>query len=57
MMREAVGGILWDVVWRDLVHMAVYAAIALLLGLALKAPINRASAKFVASAKKSKLIH
>lgn len=57
MMREAVGGILWDLVWRDLLWMAGYAGITLILGLALKKPINRASAGFVRSVKRSKLIH
>ncbi|CAH0120488.1 MULTISPECIES: YhgE/Pip domain-containing protein [unclassified Paenibacillus] len=57
MMREAVGGILWDIVWRDLIMMAVYAGIALVIGLALKTPINKASARFVRKAKESGLIH
>ncbi|MET3290977.1 UNVERIFIED_CONTAM: putative membrane protein [Brevibacillus sp. OAP136] len=57
MMREAVGGILWHVVTRDLMMLAVYVGIFLLLGLALKKVINRASAGFIQKAKESKLIH
>ncbi|WP_058300857.1 YhgE/Pip domain-containing protein [Gorillibacterium timonense] len=57
MMREATGGILWDIVQLDFLRMAVYAGVALLLGLALKAPINRASSSLVRQAKRSKLIH
>lgn len=57
MMREAVGGILWDVVQRDLLMMCVYIAITLVIGLLLKTPLNRSSAKFVRKAKESKLIH
>ncbi|RAV18705.1 YhgE/Pip domain-containing protein [Paenibacillus contaminans] len=57
MMREAVGGILWDIVVRDMIMLAVFAGIALVIGLALKKVINRASASFVSKAKESGLIH
>lgn len=57
MMREAVGGILWDIIMEDLVMMAIYIGITLLIGLALKKVINKSSAKFVSRAKESKLIH
>ncbi|MFF2157437.1 YhgE/Pip family protein [Paenibacillus chitinolyticus] len=57
MMREAVGGILWDIIMGDLVMMAVYIGITLLIGLALKKVINKSSAKFISRAKESKLIH
>ncbi|OBZ10162.1 YhgE/Pip domain-containing protein [Bacillus sp. FJAT-26390] len=57
MMREAVGGILWDIVARDLVALAIFAGVALLLGLALKKWINRYSVKMVEKAKESGLIH
>lgn len=57
MMREAVGGILWDIVLRDLLALAVYAGLALLIGLGLKRIINRTSEPFVAKAKESGLIH
>lgn len=57
MMREATGGILWDIVWYDFLMMLVFAGIALILGLALKTPINRMSAGFVKKAKASKIIH
>ncbi|GIP40430.1 phage infection protein [Paenibacillus sp. J31TS4] len=57
LMREAVGGILWPIVTRDLLLLAVFAGIALVLGLTLKKPLNRASARLVQKAKSSKLIH
>ncbi|QIC06848.1 YhgE/Pip domain-containing protein [Brevibacillus sp. 7WMA2] len=57
MMREAVGGILWDIINRDIIMMTVYAGIALIIGLALKKFINRSSAKLVKKAKESQLIH
>nr|WP_138753896.1 YhgE/Pip domain-containing protein [Paenibacillus sinopodophylli] len=57
MMREAVGGILWDIVVRDLIALAVFAAAALLLGLALKKWLNRYIFKMMEKAKQSKIIH
>ncbi|MVP01656.1 YhgE/Pip domain-containing protein [Paenibacillus lutrae] len=57
LMREAVGGILWDNVYSDVFMMAVYVGITLLIGLALKETINTASRNLVKKAKESKLIH
>ncbi|CAI6081644.1 YhgE/Pip domain-containing protein [Cohnella sp. JJ-181] len=57
MMREAVGGILWDIVRISSMYMIVYAGAALALGLALKRPINRLTAGSVRKAKESRLIH
>lgn len=57
MMREAVGGILWDIVVRDLIALAVFAGISLLIGLALKKWINPFTTKMLEKAKKSGLIH
>ncbi len=57
MMREATGGILWDIVQRDFWMLLMFAGIALVLGLALKTPINKISHGMVEKAKKSKLIH
>ncbi|MFX3635765.1 MAG: YhgE/Pip family protein [Candidatus Pristimantibacillus sp.] len=57
LMREAVGGMLWDVVRADILCLAVFAGLALLAGLALKKIINRLSAGFVNKAKESDLLH
>ncbi|MGC5325792.1 YhgE/Pip family protein [Brevibacillus sp. SYSU BS000544] len=57
MMREAVGGILWDIVQVDLIMMGLFVSITLVIGLALKNVINQTSAPFVKKAKESKLIH
>ncbi|GGA54258.1 phage infection protein [Kroppenstedtia guangzhouensis] len=57
MMREAVGGAIWEIVWKDLSILGVFAALALLIGLALKEPINRKTSKLMESAKASQLIH
>ncbi|MEF3305098.1 YhgE/Pip domain-containing protein, partial [Paenibacillus sp. GYB003] len=57
LMREAVGGIVPDIVVRDLCLLGVYAALALILGVTLKHWINRVSAKLVKKAKQSGLLH
>ncbi|SDD13756.1 putative membrane protein [Paenibacillus sp. UNCCL117] len=57
LMREAVGGLIWDVAVRDLAILAVYAGLALLIGLGLKKWINASSAKLVHKAKESRIIH
>lgn len=57
LMREAVGGMLWDVVQANILCLAAFAGIALLAGLALKKTINRLSAGFVNKAKESDLLH
>ncbi|MBY0122775.1 YhgE/Pip domain-containing protein [Bacillus sp. S/N-304-OC-R1] len=57
LMREAVGGILWDVVRHDLLYLSCFVTIMLLLGLTLKDLVNRSTAKFVQKAKEGKLIH
>lgn len=57
MMREAVGGILWDVVQEDLYMMSAYVGLILLIGLALKKTINRSTANLVKKARSSHLIH
>lgn len=57
LMREATGGILWDVVKQDLLILALCAVIALVFGLLLKKPLNKVSHGFVEKIKETKLIH
>lgn len=57
MMRESVGGIIWSIVRNDLLIMAIFAAVTLMIGVALKGVINQLSAGLVKKAKESKLIH
>ncbi|EOW9529357.1 YhgE/Pip family protein [Bacillus cytotoxicus] len=56
-IRETVGGMLWDIVIRDLLVLSVFVVIMLILALLLKTPINKSSEKFVENAKGSKIIH
>lgn len=56
-MREAVGGILWDVVARSLPLLALFAAGSLVIGVGLKEIINAKAARLVKKAKESRLIH
>lgn len=57
LMREAVGGILWDIVQKDMLILCLFALLFFLIGIFLKRPINRVSDNFVKKAKESKLIH
>ncbi|MGE6256333.1 YhgE/Pip family protein [Heyndrickxia sporothermodurans] len=57
MMREATGGVLWEIVQKDLLMLSTFTVITLLIGLFLKKPFNKTSAKFVENAKRSKLLH
>ncbi|MDZ5605991.1 YhgE/Pip domain-containing protein [Bacillus pseudomycoides] len=56
-LRETVGGMLWDIVIRDLLVLSVFIVIMLIIALLLKTPINKSSEKFVENAKGSKIIH
>lgn len=57
LMREAAGGIVWDVVKRDLAVFAFFAIITLLFGLLLKGPIEKYGGGLKRKAQQSRLIH
>ncbi|GGE55895.1 YhgE/Pip domain-containing protein [Priestia taiwanensis] len=57
LMREATGGILWDIVYRDVAILFIFVIIMVIIGLLLKERINKSSEKFVKKAKESKVIH
>lgn len=57
MMREAVGGIIWEIIIKDLLRLSVYVAFALTVGLSLKKMVNRSTESLVKKVKESKLIH
>ncbi|EOO13568.1 MULTISPECIES: YhgE/Pip domain-containing protein [Bacillus cereus group] len=56
-IRETVGGMLWDIVTRDLLVLSAFVVIMVVAALLLKTPINKSSEKFVENAKGSKIIH
>ncbi|MCM3567820.1 YhgE/Pip domain-containing protein [Neobacillus mesonae] len=57
MMREAVGGILWEVVKTDLLILFFITIVTLLFGLVLKKPIEKYGRAIKKKAKESRLIH
>lgn len=57
LMREAVGGIVPDIVTRDITMLLIYVVISVVLGIGLKKIVNRAAAKWVMKAKSGHLIH
>ncbi|PFJ15377.1 phage infection protein [Bacillus cereus] len=56
-IRETVGGMLWDIVTRDLLVLSAFIVVMIVAALLLKTPINKSSEKFVENAKGSKIIH
>lgn len=56
-IRETVGGMLWDIVIRDLLVLSAFVVVIVVAAILLKTPINKSSEKFVENAKGSKIIH
>ncbi|MEJ9279936.1 YhgE/Pip domain-containing protein [Ureibacillus thermosphaericus] len=57
LMRETVGGMLADIVIRDIVCLLLFLAGAFLIGVALKGPLSKSTKRVTEMAKKSKIIH
>jgi putative membrane protein len=57
LMREAVGGIVWENVRRDVVRLCLFAVAALLAGLSFQAPLSRWMRVFKEKVAESKLFH
>ncbi|KOS30700.1 phage infection protein [Bacillus anthracis] len=55
-IRETVGGMLWDIVTRDLLVLSAFVVVMIVAALLLKTPINKSSEKFVENAKGIKII-
>ncbi|WP_264740541.1 YhgE/Pip domain-containing protein [Cytobacillus firmus] len=57
LMREAVGGIVWERVYRDLLILMLFGFIALLMGTFLKEPLSRKTKALMKKSKESGLFH
>ncbi|MDF2036884.1 YhgE/Pip domain-containing protein [Cytobacillus oceanisediminis] len=57
LMREAVGGIVWERVYRDLLILMLFGFIALLIGTFLKEPLSRKTKALMKKLKESGLFH
>jgi putative membrane protein len=57
LMREAVGGIIWEKVIYDVLFLVIFGLLALILGVLLKEPIDKYSSKLKRKAKNSGLFH
>ncbi|MDM5227405.1 YhgE/Pip domain-containing protein [Cytobacillus sp. NJ13] len=57
LMREAVGGIVWERVYRDLLILMLFGFIALLIGTFLKEPLSRKTKALMKKSKESGLFH
>lgn len=56
LMREAVGGIIWSVVWKKILYLFLYLIGFILLGVAGKKFFNRSSDKFKKKAEQSEFV-
>ncbi|WP_369901233.1 YhgE/Pip family protein [Bacillus manliponensis] len=56
-IRETVGGMLWDIILVDLAVLSIYIVVMFIIALLLKKKINKSSERFVNNAKGSKLLH
>ncbi|WP_201715835.1 YhgE/Pip domain-containing protein [Rossellomorea arthrocnemi] len=57
LMREAVGGIVWERVYRDILFLCLFGVIALLFGAFLKDPLSKKTKSFMRKSKESGLFH
>ncbi|UTE75668.1 YhgE/Pip domain-containing protein [Rossellomorea sp. KS-H15a] len=57
LMREAVGGIVWERVFRDLLILSLFGLIALLFGTFFKGPLSKRTKAFMKKSKESGLFH
>ena len=57
LMREAVGGSIWDIVLHDLTFLVLFLCLAFIIGVLLKKPLSRFVERTAQKAKESKIIH
>ena len=56
LLREAVGGILWETALKDIFWLLVFVAISLIIALALKRPLSALTKRSAENARKTKII-
>ncbi len=56
LLREAVGGIIWPVVWRHIFVLLIYIGIFIFIGIGLKEKINKSSDQFMEKARESEIV-
>ncbi|MCA1293073.1 YhgE/Pip domain-containing protein [Paenibacillus sp. alder61] len=56
LLRESVGGILWETALKDVVCLCIFIALSLLIALALKRPLSSLTKRSAENAKKTKII-
>ncbi|MBN6188899.1 YhgE/Pip domain-containing protein [Aneurinibacillus sp. BA2021] len=57
LLREAVGGMVYDIVIKDVVFLLLFLASAFILGVVLKEPLSKSTQRVTQKAKESKMIH
>ncbi|BAQ09980.1 membrane protein [Bacillus sp. OxB-1] len=56
LLREAIGGIIWEIAWKQILYLFIYFLLALIAGVGLKKFFNKSSDKFMEKAKESKIV-
>lgn len=56
LLREAVGGIIWPIVWQNMLYLFLYVLLSFVCGIALKQFFNKTSDRFMEKAKESKIV-
>ncbi|MFD0714333.1 YhgE/Pip family protein [Paenibacillus sp. GCM10027626] len=56
LMREAVGGINWGIVWKDVMYLFIFIGICYVVALALKKPLSSYTKRVAEKAERTKLI-
>ncbi|MBW3114665.1 YhgE/Pip domain-containing protein [Bacillus sp. MCCB 382] len=57
LMREAVGGIIWERAYRDILILGLFGVLAILFGAFLKGPLSKRTKAFMRKSKESGLFH
>ncbi|MBN6206190.1 YhgE/Pip domain-containing protein [Ralstonia pickettii] len=57
LLREAVGGIVWNRVLRDVLFLSMFGTAAFLIGVFLKQPINKQTSKLIKKSRESGMFH
>ncbi|HHW38795.1 MAG TPA: YhgE/Pip domain-containing protein [Bacillales bacterium] len=57
LMREAVGGSIWDIVWHNIAFLVLFLCSAFVMGVLLKKPLSKLVEQTALKAKESKIIH
>lgn len=56
LLRESIGGIIWEIALKQILYLLIYFTLALIVGIGLKKFFNKSSDKFIEKAKESNIV-